>query len=224
MENERIDGRWTQLQAFARRRAVSLKAAPSRGADHREIVEMLAAILWHLECCASLPALPATSMLKYRKDAIRSTHSVPWTHWTRIRRAMSSHQAGTQLRLTYDFVETPSSFAQYAVQATLVGDAVMRLGGLLGMLNEHHQDQSSPIQASPGMVATNIKQPEFERVAVILAYRDAYMHGEVPSDSDRRFATLRRRVERDYSLHDLFLICLAVWDDIFRFYAALRKR
>ena len=220
MNKDSAHDRWSRLKAYAKLKSKTLKAEPTPGSDHRESVELLASVLWHLECAESLGPFPEARMLDYREAMIASTGHVPWTLWAEQRRAMSASRDGNKIHIVHLFADKPHDACAYVLQATLIGDAAMRLGGMLGVLREGAKNDATPILASNNALLRSLAKPEYWRIAYILAYRDAYMHGEAPRDRSRRLAALRLKVEEELSLGQLSTICLEVWEDVFQYYRA----
>jgi hypothetical protein len=103
------------------------------------------------------------------------------------------------LQLTHNFSKHPEQPILYSLHSTLIGDAAMRLGGLLGILKKHYSDPNVAACATNGVIANNLDKRDFEHVAMVIAFRDAYMHGEIPDDPQQRFAAFRQDFDDKYS-------------------------
>ena len=109
--------------------------------------------------------------------------------------------------------------AAYAVQNTLIADAAMRLDSTREVLRTisnkpslvllDRRDLESRLQSSyvPRIVTAT---------AIVVAFRDAYLHAEISDKQKRSLASFRRTLSGRYSLNDVGIACLRVWLELYK--------
>ena len=189
-----------------------------RGARLREGLEIFASVIWHLELASTLGPISETKAITHRKQTRASEGTVAWGKWLAGRTTVASMMQPSALSINYAFSTPPNSVSLYALQATLVGDAAIRLGGLREIIwplaDTVPLDVFTPSRHLEALLV-RIEEPKILSILLVIAFRDAYMHAEATSDTGKRLSEFRSRLHYDYSLHDIYEACISVWQQLY---------
>jgi hypothetical protein len=111
----------------------------------------------------------------------------------------------------------------YAVQNTLIADAAMRLDSIREVLLPISNENSLVLMGRSDL-ERRLQNRTAERIvkdtAIIVAFRDSYLHAEVATPKARwknppPLAEFRRKLSRRYSLFDVGMACIRVWMELY---------
>jgi hypothetical protein len=110
----------------------------------------------------------------------------------------------------------------YAVQNTLIADAAMRLDSIREVLLPISNEDSLVLMGRSDLERRLQKTAEriVKDTAIIVAFRDSYLHAEVATPKARwknppPLAEFRRKLSRRYSLFDVGMACIRVWMELY---------
>lgn len=142
----------------------------------REIVELLCGATWHLEQAVKVSPFDAE---KY--EELRAVDDRPWQTWLDSRDLGGPHGETHQV----------SDLAATNIQSMLLADAVLRLAGAWEILEDMAKSGCCPSVAKMGTLNDALgsngrvkigTDPAIERLLVLRAVRDTFMHGELSRD------------------------------------------
>ena len=189
------------------------------GRDRRqsklEVVEALAAVLWRLQVVRSLGPLSTTAMDDDRTIIAKSIGEMPWQTFGSARPVVSATTTDHQLQIVMTFEHQVPQIATHIIGTSLLADAAIRLGGIRGVFA---RIAKVPRALDRRAIEQWIKAGEnrTDRLlfsgALVLAFRDAYMHAAVAdSTTSRALEQFRSTMWQKYSQQHLFDACVIVW-------------
>lgn len=147
----------------------------------REVYELLSGALWHLELGASLGPFPSQ-----RLDSTYGPQGILWRTYLNERRSMHSELEPAQLTMTCPVNAPSAEFARSLVQSMLVANGALRIAGARWLLFQRADeiDTTRPLVLHREPLSTS---DETQRATlIVLAFRDSFMHGEMPDGGDER--------------------------------------
>jgi hypothetical protein len=200
-------GIWRQHRAAAQ--------GPER---QREALELLASIVWHLELAHSLSTWPTQKMAEFYSNLLgnQADAQTPWKVWVDHYSQVKVTPTPAQILIDYSLRER-GDVGVYAVQNTLIADAAMRLDSTREVLRTISDQNSLVLLKRPGL-ERRLQTPPVPRIvnatAIVVAFRDSYLHAEVTTEN-QPLANFRRRLGRECSLYDVGMACLQVWLELY---------
>lgn len=216
-----VDRHWALLAAVDRDLWRHYESKVDCENRRREALELLASVTWHLELAFKLGDLPDSTMIAYRESSLSKDKLLPWGRWVEQRVALVATPAFSTLRLDYSFSGTLDPRSIYVVQATLIGDAVMRLVGIADILRGCVRDMSSGIFSSTRSawqdVESRLADQKVLPIGLVVAFRDCYAHAERSRSANERFRLLsfRNTLHERFSLRAVAAASLIVWETLF---------
>ncbi len=195
----------------------------------RNALELLCGALWHLELARAIGNFPTEGIIEYRENYKNFKKCIPWQAWVEHHNKVTAGFCADLLTIKYHFSNHPDVALLTLIQTMLVADAAFRLYGARDVLSriDSLKKQRLPILASPKEVASWLDKnsatfidaaTELQKyVVTLIAFRDWYMHGEIPDE--HAFWVLRRfRMNSigSFSLSKIADSCLAVWIELTR--------
>lgn len=184
----------------------------------REGLEILASVVWHLELAFSLGPMPNAKAVEYRKTVIDNGELLPWGQWVMQREGLKTDVASNHLPIDYSFACVPGNSALLAIQATLIGDAAMRLGGIVDILKSVAAKPNAEVFTTGEALndlLPKISNPDTLHVVLVVAFRDAYMHAEYVGKGRHRLRTFRDSLHHEYSLSQIYDACIGFWLQVY---------
>jgi hypothetical protein len=220
-ELSEIDRHWALLAAVDRRLWRHYESKVDCENRRREALELLASVTWHLELAFKLGDLPDSTMIAYRESSLSKDKLLPWGRWVEQRVGLVVSPASTALRLDYSFSSSPDPRSIYVLQATLIGDAVMRLVGIADILRGCVRDMSSEIFCNTRLawkdVESRLADQKVLPIGLVVAFRDCYAHAERSPSANERYRLMRFRntLHERFSLGAVAAASLIVWETLF---------
>ena len=159
----------------------------------------------------------------YRENCRNFKKHIPWQAWMEKHSRVTTKAYADQLTIKYLFKKRPDVELFTLIQAMLVADATLRLYGAREVLRriDSLKPKEVLILAAPQKVASWLDNnsatfldtaTELQKhLIIVIAFRDWYMHGEIPVNHEywvlRRF---RRNNIGSFSLSKIVEACLAV--------------
>jgi hypothetical protein len=187
----------------------------------RELLELLASVLWHLELALSFGPIDHEKIDVSRQGLLARENVVAWKTLVDSRDPIVTRSRAIDHHL--DTVQTfnPSYESSiWVLQATLVGDATIRLGAVRVImqalisnrdafcnLENHKLVQAWEAARNRGY---QFDGPN-ENLVVIVLFRDQYQHGEMSPDPTSDIKRLRPEFNKHVSVSKVVLACLVVW-------------
>jgi hypothetical protein len=200
---------WHQYQAGAE--------GPER---QREALELLASVVWHLELAHRLEPWPKQTMEEFYSELLRKQADAltPWKTWVDHYNEVKVRRTAAQILIDYS-LRQGADVGVYAVQNTLIADAAMRLDSIREVLRPISNKSSVVLLERPDL-QSRLQSPPVPRIvdatAIVVAFRDAYLHAEISDKKKRPLAAFRRTLSGRYSLHDVGIACLRVWLELYK--------
>src|SRR5262245_9212059 len=199
---------WREYRAAAR--------GPKR---QREALELLASVVWHLELAHSLATWPKQKMEEFYSELLdkQADALTPWKvwvdHYNKVK--VMTPPSATQILIDFSLRER-ADVAVYAVQNTLIADAAMRLDSAREVLRPI-SNKNSFVLMKRLPLERRLQSPPVPRIvkatAIVVAFRDSYLHAEISDKEKRSLALFRRTLSGRYSLNDVGIACLRVgWE------------
>ena len=205
---------WSELRSVDKSLWKILEPGTKRDGRRREGFELLISVAWHLELAAALGPLSTQKAVAYRVDSYAVDELLPWGKWLEQRQSVDFSESTNSLQLAYRFSAAPDPRCAYVLQATMIGDAAMRIVSIADVLRD---DVPSPRSALFTRGARNwealepqLTNTDIHMSALVIAFRDAYAHAEYSDDveSRHRLLTFRNSLHHNYGLADLFGACI----------------
>src|SRR5215831_14942262 len=158
-----------------------------------------------------------SELLCRQPDALR-----PWKIWVDHYNEAKVTRSAARILIDYSLHER-ADVGVYAVQNTLIADAAMRLDSIREVLLPISNENSLVLMARSDL-GRRLQNLTAERVvkdtAIIVAFRDSYLHAEVATPKARwknppPLAEFRRKLSRRYSLFDVGMACIRVWMELY---------
>jgi hypothetical protein len=200
------------------------RAAAHGPERQREALELLASVVWHLELAHSLAPWPKQKMEEFYSELLRDEADAltPWKIWVDHYHEVKVTPTAAQILIDYSLRER-ADVAVYAVQNTLIADAAMRLDSIREVLLPI-SNENSLVLLGRSDLERRLQNRTAERIvkdtAIIVAFRDSYLHAEVATPKARwknppPLAEFRRKLSRRYSLFDVGMACIRVWMELY---------
>lgn len=192
----------------------------SKYSRKRAILELLCGALFHLELASQLGNFPAEKMI----ESIQKCYG--WNHWREKSKDLSVESSKEGIIVKYLYPD-PSNSAPYLIQSMLIADAVLRLDGCRELLRSgskncflvpNRNDIADWIDAKNGTFKESIEEIK-KQLAIVVTFRDAYMHGEEPEKEGRvseELLKFRQSFFKNYSLVEVVEACRQIWKDFVR--------
>lgn len=149
---------------------VSHRASDKAPLSWREVIELLCGALWHLELAAQIAPFPAESFSEPQGSL--------WKDWLEKRRQVSTQYNEGQFS-SYALDDSLTPRLRYLVQNMLLADSILRTAGTWWLLSTRGQlDEQYHVLQNPEQADSSLKR----QVLIVLAFRDSFMHGEMPPD------------------------------------------
>lgn len=184
------------------------KTWPTANKDERkrEILELLCTAVWHLQKAYELGNIPRTKLKSLIPKRVGG--KTPLQQWV---------ESG-------EWFDTNKTDLNSTVQSMFIADAALRLDGVLWVLRDNSglaknafsnsvlADRKEMDQWLTSSVFPGIKPNILGQVTIVVAFRDAYMHGEIAGARFHKdwpkYAAFRQTGLRDYSLNDITRYCV----------------
>jgi hypothetical protein len=200
------------------------RAAAHGPERQREALELLASVVWHLELAHSLAPWPTQKMEEfYSKLLCRQPDALtPWKIWVDHYNEAKVTRSAARILIDYSLHER-ADVGVYAVQNTLIADAAMPLDSIREVLLPI-SNENSLVLMGRSHLERRLQNRTAERIvkdtAIIVAFRDSYLHAEVATPKARwknppPLAEFRRKLSRRYSLFDVGMACIRVWMELY---------
>ncbi len=198
----------------------------------RAALELVCGALWHLELAAAIGKFSKRKMIHFLKGGRENCQ--PWEIWRERSKGPSSKFNKNELVIEYCFSKPPTASISFLIQSMLVANAALRLYGAREVLRDffYEKDQkklSNPLVACSRSINNWIRKDNstfsFEKskneikkhVTMVVTFRDAYIHGEVPYKSPKKLDMLvrfRKEFFAEYSLAEVVKSCREVWKEL----------
>jgi hypothetical protein len=196
------------------------RAAAQGPERQREALELLASVVWHLELSASLAPWPIEKMEEYYSQLLsRQTDALtPWKTWVDHYDEVKVTSSPTRILMNYS-LRGRADIAAYAVQNTLIADAAMRLDSTRQVLRTI-SNKTSLVLLERRDLESRLQSSHVPRIvtatAIVVAFRDAYLHAEISDKQKRSLASFRQTLSGRYSLNDVGMAGLRVWLELYK--------
>jgi hypothetical protein len=153
---------------------------------------------------------------------------IPWKMWSQARRSLTATVHSNHLTIDFTFDGAPDSFLlERPLQSTLIADAVVRLEAVTDVLRPFAK-QGEVIfldrKTLAGELSKGNPSKMVSAVALIVAQRDRYMHGEIALGKNRHLSDFRATISATHSLRDIYIACLTVWIALYKACARAIRR
>ena len=200
------------------------RAAAQGPERQREALELLASVVWHLELAHSLAPWPTQKMEEFYSELLcrQPDALTPWKIWVDHYNEAKVTRSAARILIDYSLHER-ADVGVYAVQNTLIADAAMRLDSIREVLLPI-SNKNSLVLMGRSNLERRLQNRTAERIvkdtAIIVAFRDSYLHAEVATPKARwknppPLAEFRRKLSRRYSLFDVGMACIRVWMELY---------
>jgi hypothetical protein len=181
----------------------------------RAILELLCGALFHLELASQLGNFPSKKMI----ESLKKCNG--WNQWREKSKDLFVEFSKEGIIVKYPYPD-PSHSAPYLLQSMLIADAVFRLDGCQDLLRSENNNSflvsdrrtiDKWIDAKSG----TFKEPTDEikkQLAIVVTFRDAYMHGEKQEKDIKGIEALLKFRESffvNYSLVEVVEACRQIW-------------
>jgi len=190
----------------------------------RAALELLAGALWHLELASELGDFPKEKMSKFFEAKGGSKNPQPWEAWLEKSKGLSVEFPKDELLLRYRFSGPLDSAVSFLIQSMLIADAALRIDGAREILSLEFPNY--PVSACRSKICTWIDSKTLtfkgsliqiqKHVIMVTAFRDAYMHGEIPNGKLNALKTFRVNFFDRYNLAQVAQACGEVWKELIR--------
>lgn len=196
----------------------------------RNALELLASILWRLELAASLAELaefPDQTMEDWRRQIIDERGlPLPWKLWSLERTGIVATVNENNLLIDFGFKGPPDSLLLRVLQNTLITDAVLRLAATREVLRAVGNYNSSLFFRNRRLqeeLSNPSRSKIIRAVAIIVAMRDRYMHGEMSADKFW-LSAFREKMHRELTDIEIFSACFTLWIELYKVCARAIRR
>ncbi len=171
----------------------------------REAVELMPSVLWHLELADAVGPIVTECAASFRKRKYKdeSQRALPWQKWIRERQSISVDADDSALTITYGFKTGPDEALLYAIQATMLGDAAVRLDAIRQALIDAAESERSG-------AAAELRKDSLFALDDTLEKRLAEIEDGPPVDSKAL-----KNINERFSPYQIFEACLDVWDALY---------
>src|SRR6516162_8338297 len=200
------------------------RAAAHGPERQREALELLASVVWHLELAYSLAPWPRQKMQEFYSELLcrQPDALTPWKIWVDHYNEAKVTRSAARILIDYSLHER-ADVGVYAVQNTLIADAAMRLDSIREVLLPISNENSLVLMARSDL-ERRLQNRTAERIvkdtAIIVAFRDSYLHAEVATPKARwknppPLGEFRQKLSRRYGLFDVGMACIGVWMELY---------
>lgn len=184
-------------------------ARPSKPSlSWREIIELLCGALWHLEFAARIDQF---------HPSLSNQQDTPWKEWLESRRSESSQDVNARLFPIYLEGGSPNPPLHPLLQSMLLADSALRIAGTRWLLYDRSNLQNR-YEVLHNLPQDHAKDSPLQRqVRIVLAFRDSFMHGEMPDRGGHNFREKwinNQLADAPYSLEVIAKACHHVWSGL----------